>query len=491
LIRFVNWRILYIEFEKLKTTKMKKAILSAFFSLIIYLSASGVIVRRDSVNVPVFGKVYVYNRTNTPENVVIMISGDGGWKFGVVGFSETFSDMNSLVIGVDILQYFKNLRLRTDDCYTIAADFVQLATEVEKKYDFPEYKPPVLMGYSSGATLVYGILAQARPGTFIGGISIGFCPDLELPKPLCEINGLTVKAEVPGKKYILQPSEKLGNPWIVLNGKLDRICNYPDVLDFMSKTKDAELITLPKVGHGFAKWTDFMPQWKEAYTKLTSQYEKEKPPKVMIDDVKNLPLIITNSKTPDPQAPVALLISGDGGWYGFEQQIADNLAMHGIPTIGLDSKKYFWTRRSPEETASDIAKALNFYGTQWGRTRYVLVGYSLGAEIVPFIINRLPDDVKAKVQSAVLLSPATTTDFEIHISNMLGMGNRQNTYNATDEIIKMQNTQTLIIFGEGEKTEIPELISATKVIVRKIPGDHHYKFNLPLIMQTMRENKIF
>lgn len=470
---------------------MKKAVFSALFSSLIFISASGVVARRDSVNVPVFGKVYVYNRTTAPQNVVIMISGDGGWKFGVVGFSETFSDMNSLVIGVDILQYFKNLRTRTDDCYTIAADFVQLATEVEKRYDFPEYLPPVIMGYSSGATLVYGILSQARPGTFIGGISIGFCPDLELPKPLCEINGLTVKAEVPGKKYILQPDEKLGNPWIVLNGKLDHICNYPDVVEFMSKTKNSELITLPKVGHGFAIWSDFMPQWKDAYRRMIADYEKVKPQKVAIDDVKNLPLVITNSKTPDKEAPVALLISGDGGWYGFEQQIADNLAKHGIPTIGLDSKKYFWNRKTPEETASDIAKALNFYGIQWGRTKYVLVGYSLGAEIVPFILNRLPDDVKSRVQSAALLSPATTTDFEIHISNMLGMGNKQNTYNVTEEIFKMQATPTLIIYGDGEKTQIPELISGTSVIVRKIPGDHHYKFDLPLIMQTMRENKVF
>ena len=103
--------------------------------------------------VPVFGKVYIYNRTTTPQNVILMISGDGGWKSGVIGFSQTFSEMNALVIGVDILQYFKDLRQRTDDCYNVAADFVQLATEVEKKYDFPDYLPPVIMGYSSGATL--------------------------------------------------------------------------------------------------------------------------------------------------------------------------------------------------------------------------------------------------------------------------------------------------------------------------------------------------
>jgi type IV secretory pathway VirJ component len=469
---------------------MIKAIFLTIFFSTVFIYESGAVTPRDSVNVPSFGKVYIYNLTTTPQNVIIMISGDGGWKFGVVGFSETFSEMNTLVVGVDILQYFKDLRLRTDDCYNVAADFVQLATEVEKKYNFPDYKPPVIMGYSSGATLVYGILAQARPGTFIGGISIGFCPDIELPKMLCEINGLTVKADVPGKRYILQPDDKLGNPWIVLNGKLDRICNYPDVVDFMAKTKGAELITLPRVGHGFAKWNDFMPQWKDAFNKLIANYEKVQPPKIDIAQVKDLPVVITHSNTPDKQAPVALLISGDGGWYGFEQSIADNFAKQGIPTIGLDSKKYFWNRRTPEETAADIAKALNFYSNEWGRDKFILIGYSLGAEIVPFIVNRLPEEIRSKVESAVLLSPATTTDFEIHISNMLGMGNRQNTYNTIDEIKKM-SVPTLIIFGDGEKTEIPELLSKTPVVIRKIPGDHHYKFNLTLIMQTMKDNKAF
>ena len=153
-----------------------------------------------------------------------------------------------------------------------------------------------------------------------------------------------------------------------------------------------------------------------------------------------------------------MLISGDGGWYGFEQSIADNLAKQGIPTVGLDSKKYFWNRRTPEETASDIAKALNFYGKEWGREKFVLIGYSLGAEIVPFIVNRLPEEIKSKIESAVLLSPATTTDFEIHISNMLGMGNKQNTYNTIDEIIKMQSIPTLINLWRRRENRDPGII---------------------------------
>jgi type IV secretory pathway VirJ component len=457
----------------------------------IIISKSCAISAIDSVNIAPFGKVFIYNYSGTPHNIVIMISGDGGWSSGVVSFAETFSEINALVIGVDILRYFKDLRQRTDDCYTVAADFVQLSTEIEKKYNFTDYKPPVIMGYSSGATLVYGILAQARPGTFIGGISLGFCPDIELPKMLCQTNGLTERVDVTGKTYFLQPDAKLGNPWIVLQGKLDKVCNYSEVADFVNKTTDAELITLPNVGHGFSKWSDFMPQWKEAYNQLIGKFNKSQPADDKIDQVKNIPLVITNSRSQNKDAAVALLVSGDGGWYGFEQSIADSLAKLGIPTIGLDSKKYFWNRRTPEETATDIAKALVYYSKKWGREWFILIGYSLGAEIVPFIVNRLPEELKSRIALSVLLSPDTHTDFEIHISNMLGIGNRRNVYNVTEEIINMQDIPTLIIYGEGEKTDVPGLLAGTSVNIRKIPGDHHYKFNIPLIVKIMKDNIIF
>jgi type IV secretory pathway VirJ component len=445
----------------------------------------------DTVSVSPFGKVFIYNTRSTPSNVVIMISGDGGWKYGVVSFAEEFSKMNSLVIGVDILRYYKELKQRTDDCYRVAADFAELATAIEKKYNLPEYKPAIIMGYSSGATLVYGILAQSRPGTFGGGISLGFCPDIELPKMLCETNGLTEKVDVTGKSYFLEPDARLGNHWIVLQGKLDKICNYEEVADFVSKTADAELITLPEAGHGFAKWSTFMPEWKKAFISMTEQPVKDQVPEGITDLVSNLPLAITNAKTPLKDKPVALIVSGDGGWYSFEQSISDKLAILGIPTIGLDSKKYFWKRRTPEQTASDMAMALNFYSKEWGRENFILIGYSLGAEIVPFIVNRLPSEIKTKIISSVLLSPATSTDFEIHISNMLGMGNRQNKYSVMDEIITMQPVPTLIIYGSGEKTDVPDLLSGKGVTIKKIPGDHHYKFDIPLIIKTIEEYKSF
>jgi type IV secretory pathway VirJ component len=205
----------------------------------------------------------------------------------------------------------------------------------------------------------------------------------------------------------------------------------------------------------------------------------------------SIPYNITKEKTQVKNAPVALLLSGDGGWFSFEQAIADKLGAYGIPTIGLDTRKYFWNRKTPEKTASDMAEILNYYGNEWGKQRFMLIGYSQGAEIVPFLVTLFPDHIKSNVVSAVLLSPAKTTDFEVHISNMLDLGNRQNTYNVLEEIKKLKNVYIICIYGENEKSPIPVLLKETPVKFVFIPGDHHYHGNSTLIVKVMKDNKAF
>jgi type IV secretory pathway VirJ component len=470
---------------------MKKTLLLLAIFTLFNFPRSNAVTNCDSLNIAPFGKVFIYKGNHTPQNAVILISGDAGWKYGVIDFAVNFSKDDNLVIGIDIVRYYKELRKRSSDCYNVSADFVQLAVEIEKRYKFPEYKPAFIMGYSSGATLVYGILAQSRPRTFAGGISLGFCPEVDLPKMFCETNGLSETVIVSGKSYFLRPDAVLGNRWIVLHGLLDDICTYSETADFVSKTRDAELITLPNVGHGFSQWKDFMPQWHSAFQKLKTEFELSLQDTAGMNDFKNIPAIVTNTESRNDKGAIALIISGDGGWYSFEQKIADNFVSEGIPSLGLDSRKYFWNRKTPVETAGDIAKMLGYYMSKWGKNRFILVGYSLGAEIVPFVVNNLPYQIRSELESVVLLSPDNTTDFEIHISNMVGMGNRQNTYNVVNEIVKMPETNTLIIYGDGEKTDVPALLSGSAVKIRKIPGDHHYKFDLPLIMKTMKENGVF
>ena len=468
----------------------KISVVSLFILFYTLRPATGFASRADTLDVSPFGKVFIYNSLGKATNVIIMISGDGGWKYGVIGFSERFSEKNAIVIGVDILKYYAALRKRVGECYNVVSDFVNLATVIEKRYRFPEYKPALLMGYSSGATLVYGILAQARAGTFIGGISLGFCSDMELPKMLCQINGLIEKPDVSGNRFFLQPDSRLGNTWIVLQGKLDKVCNYNEVVNFVRETGNSELVTLPKVGHGFSRWSDFMPQWDDAYNRLIIKFEKEQRSKIEEEDLTALPIIITNSRIEENGAPLSIIISGDGGWYWFEQSIADSLSRLGISTIGLDAKKYFWVRKSPEETAGDIADAMRYFGSKLGKTRFLLIGYSLGAEVIPFILRRLPGELRSEIISSVLLSPGEFTDFEIHITNMIGLGNPGDTFKVTDEINKVSGGNILCVFGSDEQSKVPGLLNKAHIKVIFIPGDHHYNNNIPLIIRAMREEKI-
>ena len=206
---------------------------------------------------------------------------------------------------------------------------------------------------------------------------------------------------------------------------------------------------------------------------------------------KNVPDIITMGKSGNNSNLITVFFSGDGGWFGLEQAIADDLAESGFSTIGIDTRKYLWTRKSPDEVAADIAGLLNYYREKWKSSKYVIAGYSQGAELVPFVYNRLPEELKSNVTSIVMLSPEENTDFEVHISNMLGLGNRQNTYDVITEIKKIEKVRQIIILGESEDSNVPDLLKEKQIVISRIPGSHHYKGNASLIVRTLIEDKAF
>ena len=142
-----------------------------------------------------FGIAQVYVPEGKPRSVAIFVSGDGGWELGVINMARALRDMGAVVIGVDINHYLASLRhaaQRADaHCENIAADLESLSHQVQKQIGLSEYHVPVLVGYSSGATLVYAALVQSPPGTFAGALSLGFCADQDFAgAQLCPGSGL-------------------------------------------------------------------------------------------------------------------------------------------------------------------------------------------------------------------------------------------------------------------------------------------------------------
>ena len=93
-----------------------------------------------------------------------------------------------------------------------------------------------------------------------------------------------------------------------------------------------------------------------------------------------------------------------------------------MPTVGLNSLKYFWTERTPEETARDVARVMRHYLAAWNKQRVLLVGYSFGADVLPFVVNRLPPELRARVASVSLLGIDSNASFEVRVADWVGGG---------------------------------------------------------------------
>jgi type IV secretory pathway VirJ component len=459
-------------------------------------------VPQKELDYPSIGKVTLYGNSIKPAAVALFLSGDGGWNSGVIDMAKAMAqDGKTLVVGIDIIKYYKKLQKTSEQCLYPAGDLENLSEFVQKELQLPDYHKPILVGYSSGATLTYGLLCQAPINTFKGGIIMGFCPDIQLNKPLCEGSGkLTMNKMPKDQGFMFNAGVVPGAPLEVLHGEIDKDCNCETTSVFFKNVKNVKVQLLPKVGHGFSVTSNWMPQFRQACDDIistsatTANLGKQNQSQLgamdnmnVLSDTKGLPLNITTAVA-DTSEPLVFFLSGDGGWTGFDQKICDQLAAKHVPSIGLNCQSYFWEKKTPETTVNDLAPIIKQYLTAWGKTKFVLVGYSFGANITPFLFNRLPSELKGKSGKMVLLSADTHGDFEIHIAGMLGQ--TTGPYDVVAEIRSLQNTSVLCVSGEQEDDELKTALQGAKhVWFEKIPGSHHYNNDAAKVAATILMHK--
>jgi pimeloyl-ACP methyl ester carboxylesterase len=217
-----------------------------------------------------FGEVTLYRGAASKE-VVLFLSGDGGWNLGVISMAQHLSEAHAVVAGIDIRHYLAQLELAHETCVSPAEDLDSLGQQVAKALSLKAR--PTLVGYSSGATLVYAALLQAAPGRFKGALSLGFCPDLDLKKPLCKGSGIAATPRRDGKGVLkgvnFLPGTIPSGRWISLQGALDQVCPAAPTEEFMKQVPGARLVLLPKVGHGYSVEHNWVPQYLEAFREIT------------------------------------------------------------------------------------------------------------------------------------------------------------------------------------------------------------------------------
>jgi type IV secretory pathway VirJ component len=455
---------------------------------LVFLFAASVTLAPDqqTLSFARFGTVHLYRQAPEPSAVVLFVSGDGGWNLGVVDMARDLATLDALVVGIDITHYLAELARTDERCAYPASDFEALGQFVQKRLAFPRYITPVLVGYSSGATLVYAVLVQAPPGTFRGALSLGFCPDLPLVKPLCRGQGLEWTTLPKGKGYSFLPATELEVPWVALQGTTDQVCDPSQTEAFVRQVPQGRVIVLPKVGHGFSVPRNWLPQFRQGFLEIlrsdvaqpthpSSPSQSPPMPPGAADagpDVSDLPLVEVPAAGPGDE--LAIVISGDGGWTSLDREVGTALAAQGVAVVGLDSLRYFWARRSPEAATVDLGRIVRHYLASWKRERLLLVGYSRGADVLPFMARRLPAELREHVALVALLGPAHRVDFEFHLSDWLGGGEGSGLPTLPEvQAVVAQGAKVMCVYGEGETDTIcPDLPQGPTVV--RLSGGHHF-----------------
>jgi type IV secretory pathway VirJ component len=419
-----------------------------------------------------FGKVTLYQASPQPKHVVLFVSGDGGWNHGVIDMAKAVAEQDSLVAGIDIVHYLKQLANSNEKCSYPAADFEQLSKFIQEKKSLPDYITPVLIGYSSGATLVYAILVQAPPDTFAAAISMGFCPDLPLKKPFCKGYGLEFEPGPKGKGYIFLPARNLKNSWVAFQGLADKVCNPQATGDFVKKVNTGEIVELEKVGHGFSVPKNWLPQFKQLFLSIYAKQNAKKSAVLVSAEVSDLPLVEVLPQQWKADF-LAVIISGDGGWAAIDRSMGEFLAQEGVGVVGFNSLNYFWKRRTPEEASRALSRILNHYAAAWKKNKVLLIGYSLGADVLPFMISRLNAREQELIRVISLLGLSQSVDFEFHITDWMGSTSKSSVP-VRPEVEKLKGKKILCICGADETDSLCHELPPDLVHTVTLKGGHHF-----------------
>lgn len=425
-----------------------------------------------------FSQVAVYRPAHDVKQFVLLLSGPDADRADLSAAALTLAQEGAMVASINTPELFARLEADGASCTSPDGDLENLSRYIQAYYRLPTYMTPILVGYSTGAAFAYAMLTQAPPDLFAGGVSLRFCRTLPLRHPLCPGTQLKAVPRADGHGVDLSAATHLQVPWIAVQIEGDEACAVPLTRDFVSAVPHAEEKVLPQAAHAWRASATWLPELVAAYREVAAQRIPEPPPPASLAD---LPLI--EEEAHGAGDLFAVFLSGDGGWASIDKNIAAALVARGIPVAGLDSLRYFWTARTPQSLAADLDRILRYYAFHWKKPRALLIGYSQGADVLPFAINRLPQATRRRVALGALLGLDESADFEFHLTNWVMNG-------TTGLPVRPEAARLAVpavcIYGDDDADSVcPHLQDLGRLKIVKLAGGHHFNGDYDVVAQVV------
>lgn len=189
-----------------------------------------------------------------------------------------------------------------------------------------------------------------------------------------------------------------------------------------------------------------------------------------------------------PSDSVALFYSGDGGWRDLDRDLSNELAQRGLPVVGIDALRYFWEHKSPQQGAEDLGQLMQTYQQKWGSQRFILIGYSFGADVLPAFYNQLPASTQQQVAAIVLLASARSANFEIKVQGWLGETAAAAEAPTGPELLKLPASKVLCVYGSEEQLVSACTLPGMPGETLQLPGGHHFDQNYPALADKVLQS---
>ncbi len=340
---------------------------------------------------------------------------------------------------IDPDSFLNSVKNDGEACKVIGGEIERLDQSLQNTLKFSAFIKPYIIGVGKGAILSF-IAQMQSPDRFQGSFSNQVCGLSEFP--YCETSNFVYK-EIAEEQYGLQLLEDK-KEWQNVFASFSQGCSNPSDIKLLNGVKELES-PLAQLEEMLDDSSD--PEESQSVYELFSE----------------------------KSGPLVIFVSGDGGWAGIDQETGAVLQEKGNNVLGVNALKYFWDKKTPQETSDYIRDLIADYSVKWGESKIVLLGYSLGANAVPLIYNGLPASLQQKVSSVVLLAPEESTDLEVHITDWIGIDTTpEDLIQLLPEIKKIPEHKILCIKGEEEEAGACDKLDFSKNKVVTLPGGHHF-----------------
>ena len=420
----------------------------------------------------------VYRPTGEVKDVVYLLADQGPQEAAIARLGERLALESTLVVRIDSAKLIGELQNAKGNCVDLGSDFEGQSHYLQARYQLPTYHPPYFVGIGNGAALVYALLAQAPTSTFSGVLSLDFCPEVKIRTPLCHGDDLrTAKHAATGSTELL-PLTRSHTRWVLEPDESGLRCDARAARSFAGRLPASDLITVRSARTAVTDPAG--PATFEAIGQLFSH------PVVAIRpataSLADLPLIEVLPQGAGTDT-FAVLLSGDGGWTGLDKDVAAALAARGIAVVGWDSLRYFWKARTPEELASDASRVIAHYSQQWQKPHVMLLGYSQGANVSPFLVNRLSSDARGKVSLVAMTGLGLEADFEFHFANWAGASALA--LAILPETARLGSPKAICIYGKEDPESSCTQLDQRRVQSIALPGGHHFNGDYGKVAETI------